>query len=85
MQTMNQNQLLQWINQVSFAITDITLYLDTHTDDKEALEYFDKYNCERQKALEIYNNQYGPLVLDTIKSPNYWCWAKDPWPWEGEC
>ena len=36
---MNRNQLLQWINEVSFAVTDISLYLDTHPDDKEALAF----------------------------------------------
>ena len=38
-QQMSQKQLLQWINMVSFAVNDITLYLDTHPDDEEALNY----------------------------------------------
>lgn len=85
MQTINRSQLLQWINEVSFAVTDISLYLDTHPDDKEALAFFMKYNAERQKALRLYNNQFGPLLLDNITNTNFWNWATDPWPWEGEC
>ncbi len=85
MQTMNKKQLLQWIDQVSFAVTDISLYLDTHPDDNAALAYFEKYNAERQKSLRMYNQQFGPLLLDTITDTNYWCWATEPWPWEGEC
>ena len=37
-QQMSQKQLLQWINMVSFAVNDITLYLDTHPDEEEALK-----------------------------------------------
>lgn len=33
MTQMNQAQLLHWINMVSFAVVDITEYLDTHPID----------------------------------------------------
>lgn len=33
---MNQSQLLDWINQVSFVAYDTALYLDTHPYDEEA-------------------------------------------------
>lgn len=83
--SMSQQQLLDWIDQVSFAVTELSLFLDTHPCDKEALACFDKYNKERQKALEVHNKLYGPLVMDTIHDSNYWCWATSPWPWEGGC
>ena len=34
---MDQSQLLDWINQVSFVADDTALYLDTHPYDEEAL------------------------------------------------
>ena len=37
---MNQSQLLHWIDMVSFAVVEITEYLDTHPDDEEALKYW---------------------------------------------
>lgn len=82
-QPMNQKQLMQWINMVSFAINDIVLYLDTHTDDEEALNYFNHYKELRKQALRTYAEQYGPLTIDTANVTNYWCWATQPWPWEG--
>lgn len=82
-QQMNQKQLMQWINMVSFAIDDIILYLDTHPDDEEALNYFNHYKELRKQALRAYADQYGPLTLDTAKASNHWCWATQPWPWEG--
>ena len=35
---MNRRQLMNHINQVSFAVDDVELYLDTHPCDTEALE-----------------------------------------------
>ena len=35
MTQMNQAQLLHWINMVSFAVVDITEYLDTHPIDAD--------------------------------------------------
>ena len=35
----SKKELLQSINQVSFAIDDLLLFLDTHPREKRALEY----------------------------------------------
>ena len=36
---MNQEQLLTYINQVSFVVSDMLLYLDNHPTYREALAY----------------------------------------------
>lgn len=82
---MNQAQMLRWIDEVSFAVTDVLLYLDTHPDDVEAINYFNHYNAEREKALALYASQYTPLVLNNVEDCNHWYWVTDPWPWEGVC
>ncbi len=64
---MNRQQLFQWINEVSFAVTEISLYLDTHPDDADALDFFHHYNEERKKALELYSANYAPLTLDLMQ------------------
>lgn len=45
----SQKSLLKYIYEVSFAVNDITLYLDTHPEDEEALQYFCKYKTLREK------------------------------------
>ncbi|MBC5713253.1 spore coat protein CotJB [Roseburia sp. BX1005] len=80
---MNRSQLLDWINQVSFAVTEMSLYLDTHSDDEDAMAIFEHYKEERKKALALYSANYSPLTLDTVTENNHWYWATDPWPWEG--
>ncbi len=64
---MNQAQLLHWINMVSFAVVDITLYLDTHPKDEEALKYFNHYIDLRRCAMRAYAEKYGPLTIDSAK------------------
>lgn len=80
---MNRNQLMQWLNMVSFAVDDIALYLDTHPEDEEALKYFDYYVEQRKVALCAYAEKYGPLTIDTARTGNYWDWSDVPLPWEG--
>lgn len=80
---MSREQLLQWINSVSFAVNDITLYLDTHPNDEEALDYLRHYKELRKQGLRAYADQYGPLTIDSAKIGDHWTWATQPWPWEG--
>jgi spore coat protein JB len=79
---MNQAQLLHWIDMVSFAALDMSLYLDTHSCDEEAMKYFNHYTKLRREALEIYARQYGPLLVD-LTEKNTFDWADMPLPWEG--
>ena len=64
---MNRRQLLNHINQVSFAVDDTKLYLDTHPCDTEALEYFRKMSQQRNESLKEYAAAYGPLTIDTAE------------------
>ena len=80
---MNQAQLLHWINMVSFAVVEITEYLDTHSRDAEALKYFNHYIDLRRAAMCAYAEKYGPLTIDTANPDSFWAWAEQPWPWEG--
>ena len=80
MTQMNQAQLLHWINMVSFAVVDITEYLDTHPI---AICYFNHHIEMRRNAMQVYADKFGPLTIDTANPDAYWDWAKQPLPWEG--
>ena len=65
---MNENrpckkELLEWINIVSFAVDDVKLFLDTHPNCTEALDFFDEFKKQRVQALKEYAKYYGPLTL----------------------
>ena len=85
---MNRRQLMDHINQVSFAVDEVKLYLDTHPCDKEALAYFREMSRKRNHALKEYAAAYGPLTIDTAEEScaERWNWINEPWPWqEGGC
>jgi spore coat protein JB len=68
------------IRSLDFAITDLTLYLDTHPDDRRALCLYRKYTKEAYDLKNQYQKVYGPL---TTNFPcNKWRWLEEPWPWE---
>ena len=78
-----ENELMKYIYEVSFALNDITLYLDTHPCDKEALEYYHKYKKQRHEAVREYEKCYGPLLNYDVNCDERWTWVDGPWPWEG--
>ena len=82
---MNQQNLKCYIDFVSFAALDCAMFLDTHPESKEALEYFEYYTNARKQALKEYSSRFSPLTLDTVpKGTDFWAWANEPWPWEME-
>lgn len=85
MNKMNQKQLLMFITEVSFALDDIALYLDTHPDCSKALAAYANYKKMRTQAIKDYNMLYGPLNKYQVSNENYFDWVNDPWPWEREC
>lgn len=81
---MSKDQLLNRINQLSFAVVEMTLYLDSHPTDEEAMAYFEEKSALRNEALEAYARNFGPLTIDTANdtSSRCWEWVNQPWPWE---
>jgi len=45
-----RQELMNRINAASFAVDDVKLFLDTHPCDKDAMEYFEKYQEMRKYA-----------------------------------
>lgn len=80
----SREQLLNHIHQVSFAVNELTLFLDSHPDNEEARAYFEEKSAIRREALEEYARLYGPLTIDTANdsSSRSWEWVNQPWPWE---
>lgn len=67
---------------LNFAVQDLALYLDTHRDDREALEIYHAYQEMYQKCKEQYQMKYGPLNQHAVHNCSEYRWLDDPWPWE---
>lgn len=79
-----QTALLQFINEVSFAVNDMNLYLDTHPEDQKALAFMEEHIKLRKRAIKEYAMKYAPLTIDTAddRQSRSWDWVMQPWPWE---
>lgn len=95
----DRQTLLQKINEASFAVNDISLYLDTHPTDMEALQFFKKVMSERKTAMQEFESQYEPLIIDCVNpkennktgfetcypAVEHWTWGDGPIPWDNQC
>ncbi|MCI9163747.1 MAG: spore coat protein CotJB [Lachnospiraceae bacterium] len=76
------NALLQKVYETGFALDEVTLYLDTHPSDSQAMEYYQYIQKANQDAVAAYEQSYGPLTIGQVNAST-WIWANNPWPWEG--
>lgn len=78
-------RMLNDISIVDFVLVDLTLYLDTHPFDREAMEYFNHYARIMNKMSKDFSMRYYPLTMELAESNKEWRWGAAPLPWEGEC
>ena len=62
----DKKKLLNYIDAVSFALIDTTLYLDTHPNDQKAIDHFNQYQKARKQALKEYARNFEPLTTVLI-------------------
>ena len=80
---MNQKELYEWIMMLGFCAVDMMLYLDTHPDDEEALNYFNQCNTLYNAAKQSYQELFGLLNAFSEQERFSWDWNTAPMPWEG--
>lgn len=80
----DRNALMKNIYELGFVLTETALYLDTHPDDAEVIEYYSEIKKKYNDCVEKYSDYYGPLNLFHISNDNYWMWVATPMPWEVE-
>ena len=75
--------LLYQLMQYKFALIELNLHLDTHPDDREVIELYNKYLKIEKQMCDKYESMYGPLTTDSNNlNENRWEWINSPWPWE---
>lgn len=81
----NKNELpvtpLTELQTMAFALQELALYLDTHRDDKEALELYRTLQKMHEQGRATYEKEHGPLTHMSQTDGEY-RWLDDPWPWE---
>lgn len=93
----DRKQLFKEINEISFTLNDLNLYLDTHPTDTAALDAFGQAMSRRKQLLSEYANQFEPLTFNCIcpdtnnqsdtctnyPGQKHFTWSDGPLPWEG--
>lgn len=74
--------LLKEIMAVDFAVYELGLFLDTHPNERRALEDHNKYARRAQQLKATYEEKFGPLRIDSVSGVFPYRYISDPWPWE---
>lgn len=74
------------IDALDFSIHEIVLFLDTHPNNRQAINMLREYRRQRREAIANYETKCGPYIktVDDVSPKDYWNWIDSPWPWERE-
>ena len=70
--------------QVSFAMDELRLFLDTHPCDAAALAAYEELRARRNVIVKQYERTIGPVNFYDAGGARTWNWLCAPWPWETE-
>ncbi len=85
----NREEIMSKLSAISFAINDLTLYLDTHPDCPNGIALFYQLLEQRLTLLSEFASKFYPLTQTSMITGNYnqnqYGWSEGPMPWEGAC
>ncbi len=77
-----REKMLFKIQELDFAMNDLSLKLDVDPNNQELYSMFKNYAMELKNLCEKYAKEVE--VLELIKDVNgRYTWIKNPWPWDG--
>ncbi len=79
---MKKEEMLRELTALDFYAVDLHLYLNTHPDDREALNKYNAVVSQANALRSEYERMYGPLSSYRSVSKYPWQWIDDPWPWQ---
>lgn len=66
-----------------FALIDLSLFLDTHPENGDALARFSDYRNKLRELENVYTQNFAPLSIRDVSGKNGWTWGDTPMPEEG--
>ena len=76
-----RDEMLLKIQELTFAMKDLGLYLDVYPNDGDIFDKFKNYSKDLDKIKKTYEAKYGPLNAFEIEGNKY-DWYMNPWPWD---
>ena len=79
-----KEEALRKISAADFAIHDLELFLNSHRENKKAVELLKQYRECRTELVSEYEQRYGDFatLVGDVKAAVPWSWTNGPWPWE---
>lgn len=81
--TREQLAMLKEIMALEFTVLELSLFLNTHPLDREALEDHNRFARKLRDLKMEYQRMYGPLRSKCV-SRYPWQYISTPWPWQIE-
>lgn len=82
---MPKAELLRRVQEHSFYMRDLGLYLDSHPTDGQALALFREHAALYRECADAYAERFGALRWEQVSEEDGWAaWSNTPWPWEKE-
>lgn len=75
---------LEELMAIDFVVQELTLYLDTHKNDKEAFKMYQDFLNLTMEARKRYTEMFGPISQTDMRFTSEYTWLEYPWPWEYE-
>ncbi|WP_170006143.1 spore coat protein CotJB [Bacillus fonticola] len=76
-------ELLEKIQEADFVLVELTLYLDTHPNDYDAMQQFNQFAQYSKQLKSQFENNYGALQqYGNSYTDENWSWGTAPWPWQ---
>ncbi len=83
-----KKELMEQICQCEFILIDINLFLDTHPNNKEAIEDYNAYAEQLCVLKERYSCEFGPISNfgnSVANNADCFSWVKEPFFWVKNC
>ncbi len=76
-------ELMRELQEVSFALVELNLFLDNNPTNQQALADYNMFARKYEELKKMYESLYGPLTNFGYAPSKYpWQWVNEPWPWE---
>jgi spore coat protein JB len=74
---------LEELQKVDFVLVELTLYLDTHPTDMQAIQQYNQLSLRRRQLCQDFEMRFGPLMPFGHGFTRFpWQWPESPWPWQ---
>ena len=70
------------LDQISFAMHELNLYLDVYPDNASALNTFNNYKNIYDDLLKSYEDKFGPIEISGVNNQSPFTWVNQSFPWE---